>query len=346
MPASEPGPVLRKDPLSQEWVIVAPARSNRPSLETGLVRECPFCPGNEALTPPSLLELRGQGPTAPWFVRVVENLFPIAARQQYRPAGTRDTLLRSIPAAGAHEVVIETPLHDQEMAAREPFELSLTLEAYRSRLAALMARDDIRHVFIFKNKGAEAGTSLAHPHSQIVALARVPDSVRRRFQVARRHFSTSGSCLLCAVVQEERKEEQRVVLDRDGFFAFAPFAQSVSGQILLVPLRHSPSFTTASPEEVAALSRCLKWLLTKVDAVLGQPAYNLILREPPKPWHVDPALHWYLEVVPRLTQFGGFELATGIPVSTLPPEAFVRDYLRNIEHIGDIRSAVTRPASG
>lgn len=118
-----------------------------------------------------------------------------------------------------------------------------------------------------------------------------------------------------------------MILDDEGFIAFAPFAQSFAGQIHLVPLRHTPSFAMASEDEVAALSTCLQLLLAKIDAVLDQPAYNLILREAPKPWNVGPAMHWYLELISRFTQLGGFELATGIPVNSLSPEPFVRDYL-------------------
>lgn len=134
----------------------------------------------------------------------------------------------------------------------------------------------------------------------------------------------SGVCLLCDLIQERHKG-QRVILDQDGFFAFAPFAQSFAAQILLVPLRHSPSFAAASLTEISALSRCLQLLLSKIDESLHRPPFNLILHDAPKPWRRDPALHWYLELIPRLTQLGGFELATGISVNALSPEAFVRD---------------------
>lgn len=144
---------------------------------------------------------------------------------------------------------------------------------------------------------------------------------------ARRHYRISGRCLLCELVQAERQTRERMILDDEGFIAFAPFAQSFGGQTHLVPLRHTPSFAMASEDEVAALSTCFQLLLAKIDAVLNQPAYKLILREAPKPWNVGPAMHWYLELIPRLTQLGGFELATGIPVNSLSPEAFIRDYL-------------------
>jgi UDPglucose--hexose-1-phosphate uridylyltransferase len=325
--ASGPGPELRQDLLSDEWVIVAPGRGRRPGEVAVPTTACSFCPGNEALTPPSLLLLQDEGAADAWFVRVVENLFPVAAGQGRHPPTFEDALFRSTQAVGAHEVVIETPHHDEEMAMRRPAQLALSLRAYQDRLSTLMARDDIRYVVAFKNRGAEAGTSLHHPHSQIIGLARVPQSVRRRVQRARRHFRASGICLLCDLVQAERHNGERVILDQDGFFAFAPFAQSVAAQILLVPLHHSPSLAAASAAEIAAMSRCLQLLLSKIDAALDRPPFNLILHEAPKPWRLDPALHWYLELIPRLTKLGGFELATGMSVNALAPEVFVRDLI-------------------
>jgi UDPglucose--hexose-1-phosphate uridylyltransferase len=325
--ASGPGPELRQDPLSNEWVIVAPGRARRPGEVAIPTTACPFCPGNEALTPPSLLLLQDEGAADAWFVRVVENLFPVVAGEGRHPRTFEDASFRSTQAVGAHEVVIETPHHDQEMALRGPAQLALSLRAYQDRLSTLMARDDIRYVVAFKNRGAEAGTSLPHPHSQIIGLARVPQSVRRRVQRARRHFRASGICLLCDLVQAERHKGGRVILDQDGFFAFAPFAQSVAGQILLVPLHHSPSLAAASEAEIAAMSRCLQLLLSKIDAALDRPPFNLILHEAPKPWRLDPALHWYWELIPRLTKLGGFELATGMSVNALSPEVFVRDLI-------------------
>jgi UDPglucose--hexose-1-phosphate uridylyltransferase len=322
------GPEFRHNAISGEWVVLASGRGIRPHSAGEGKRTCPFCAGNESLTPPTILEVKEGGPSTSWFVRVVENLFPIAGpTSESSPAAQRKGRFRSVPVAGAHEVVIETPFHDQEMASRASEQLLLSLQAWQARSRELLTSRGIRYVVIFKNRGVEAGTSLEHPHSQIVALRKVPEAVLRRLRAARRHFKAFTSCLVCDDAQAERSANERVIFEDEGFIAYVPFAASFAGQVRLVPLDHSPSFAALHEAHLAAMGSCLRRLLVALDAAFGRPAFNLILVTAPKPWHEDPALHWYVELVPRLGRAGGFELATGTEVDTLAPDAAAKKYL-------------------
>jgi UDPglucose--hexose-1-phosphate uridylyltransferase len=326
--AAAPGPELRRDPLSGEQVIIAPGRLRRllatrrtraARAESERVADCPFCPGNEHQTPAPVLELAEPGSLHPWTVRVVPNLHPAISTQRPAPSGA-DDLLRGRAATGVHEVIVETPLHNQELLGRGLASTLLLLEAVQRRLKALDARPATRHVAVFKNMGVEAGASLEHPHSQIVALDFVPADVRRRLQTARRYHRANGGCLVCALVERERQAASRVVFESDGFIAFAPYASNSAGETLLIPRAHAASFTEATPDARERLGRSLIDLLRRARQAFDDPAYNLVLQTATSRWQPDAALHWYWQLKPRLTRLAGFELGTGLQINPMAPE--------------------------
>lgn len=217
-------------------------------------------------------------------------------------------------------MVVETPLHNLELPDRDHHQVEILLEAFQQRLAALHDRSATRHVAIFKNRGVEAGTSLEHPHSQIVCLDFVPTEVMRRVQVARRFHRKTGGCVLCTVLGEERHTGLRIVFEADGFVAFAPYASASAGEMLLVPIHHAPSFVAASGGLREGLGRALVLLLDRCRTAFGDPPYNLVLHTAPKRWLQDPGLHWFWQLSPRLTRPAGFEIGTGVGINTLAPE--------------------------
>jgi len=337
-PPSNPGGLkaeLRRDRLTGKQVIVVPGRSDRPhpvvsnssAQSDEYCASCPLCVGNEQETPPSVLTLARPDSRRLWDVRVIPNLYPVVSAESKQSADAGSSIHPS--ATGIHEVVVETPSHNRELPDRELSEVLPLLDAYRERLADLEARRATRHVVVFKNRGLEAGTSLDHPHSQIIALDFLPNQVTRRTQIARRHLRTSGGCLLCSIVAEERQSWERIVFKREGFVAFSPYASSSAGEVLLVPLMHAPSFTTISSKDREQLAGSLIALLRQMQAAFNDPAYNLVLHTAPKPWHDDAALHWYWQLTPRLTRTAGLELATDLNVNPLAPE-YAASQLRNI----------------
>lgn len=297
-------PDLRRDPLSGRQIVVAPRRGARPhETRGGAPVTCPFCPGNEAETPRAVLELPRAG-AAGWSVRVVPNLYPIVEK--------------------AHEVIVETPQHGSEMSLLAPEELNLVLQAYRERYRALLAEPGNRYVALFKNKGAAAGNSLVHPHSQIVALPAVPDDVRRMTVRWRRHYRRYSACLLCDAIARVRKQATRVIQETRHVIAYVPDGPN-PGEALIAPLGHSADFGSTTDDALEAFAQVLAGLLGRLREA-GDPAYNLLLRTWQKDALSDPALHWYAEVVPRTSVYGGFELATGVNVATTTPEEDVKLY--------------------
>jgi UDPglucose--hexose-1-phosphate uridylyltransferase len=181
---------LRQDPCTRDWVVVAPGRGKRPhpagetDRHNPTAESCPFCPRHEHETPPEVWRL--DAPGGGWQVRVVPNRFPTLApdgspRRQVSPEG-----FVSMPGVGRHEVIIESPEHTADLARADDAAVRAVLLAYRARCNALRATSN-GVIVIFRNHGPAAGTSLEHPHSQIVATPVVPLQIRHRFEVAMQH---------------------------------------------------------------------------------------------------------------------------------------------------------------
>jgi UDPglucose--hexose-1-phosphate uridylyltransferase len=328
-------PELRKDPVVDRWIIVAPERAERPNA---LVRalpdqddraSCPFCPGHEGMTPPELLAVRephSQRNGRDWALRVVPNKFP-ALRTEERMGRSERGLFDAMAGVGAHEVLIETPEHGRQLPQQSPEQVEQLLRAAQERILDLSRDVRLRSAVFFKNSGGAAGASLSHPHSQLVALPLIPFEVERELAGARAHFEEKARCIFCDVIAQEARERSRVVLETDGFIVLSPFASRGPFELLILPREHRSIFEQSSASELRSLAAALRLSLRKLDLAVGKPAYNfyvhsLPLREPPADWY-----HWHLEVRPVLALAAGFEWGTGFFINPTPPEeaaAFLR----------------------
>lgn len=224
--------VIRHDPTTKEWVIIATERGKRPHdfkkdarAPVSAPREssCPFCPGNEAMTPQEILRIPDRGGNG-WAVRVVPNKFAALTPEGVPRRREDGSLFREMDGVGHHEVIIETPVHNRFIPLMEDSEVEQVVHAYRERYLALRQDERVKLILIFKNHGEAAGTSLEHPHSQLVATPVVPASIRHRYDVAIQYYDAIGRCLYCDIVEAERKVGDRLVLETDDFLVFHPFA--------------------------------------------------------------------------------------------------------------------------
>jgi UDPglucose--hexose-1-phosphate uridylyltransferase len=206
------------------------------------------------------------------------------------------------------------------MHLRTPEEVQLTLKAYKHRLLTHLGAPGIRYVAVFQNRGPAAGASLEHPHSQVVALSYVPGHVAALVRRWRRHHAKNGACLLCEQLTRERQAGTRIVREQDGFVLYAPYGSVRPGELMLAPLRHRTRFDDEDAQAVAPLSDLLIYGLRQMNAAFEDLSYNLVLQTWPRGRRDDAALHWYLRMIPRRTELGGFELSTGDFVSSLAPD--------------------------
>jgi UDPglucose--hexose-1-phosphate uridylyltransferase len=325
-------PELRQDPITGRWVIISTERQKRPDdfrIEpvTILGREhCPFCPGHEAMTPPEIYAIRAEGtlPNTPgWNVRVIPNKYP-ALQVEGTVDRQGEGMFDRMNGIGAHEVIIETPDHDRPLVLMSEPEIERVFWACRERMIDLKRDFRLRYILIFKNHGAAAGATLAHPHSQLIALPIVPDYVRVEIDGARRHFAVKERCVFCDVIHQERADGRRVIEENADVIALAPYAPRFAFETWLLPRRHGSRFEEAERHEYASLARALKAVLQRLDRALESPAYNLIVHTSPFSENVAHEYHWHVEIMPKLTRVAGFEWGTGFYINPTSPEEAAR----------------------
>lgn len=319
---------LRYDETSGDWVIVAPSRALRPhdpvpsASATGprqrRVPDCPFCAGNEAMTPPE--RWRSADAAGRWKLRAVPNRFPLLDGGVSAPPQRDEFGWLTRGGSGRHEVLVESPRHDWDLATATTQEVGDVLLAYRDRYRVLEA-DRPALIVVFRNHGQASGTSLAHPHSQLVALPVVPALTRRRLDLARRHLDETGRCLYVDLLEREMADGRRILLEDDGFVAYQPFAGATPYETWIVQRSEQASFAALADEAVPVLARMLRDLLRALRQRLGDPPYNLIVSSVPPADAGTRYFVWHLKVLPRVTIPAGLELGTGVAVNPSLPEA-------------------------
>jgi len=329
-------PDLRRDPVVGRWVIISTERASRPQelqyppADQAGQTLCPFCPGQERLTPQEILAYRPQGGdfnTPTWSVRVVPNKFP--ALQIEGELGREGVgLYDRMNGIGAHEVIIETPDHKATLADLPSKQIEYVLWAYRDRMVDLRRDSRFRYLLVFKNHGAAAGATLEHTHSQLIALPIIPTSVMGEINGCRAHFLQKERCIYCDIVRQELEDTDRLVTQNPEFVVITPFAARFPFEMWILPKRHAAYFEESQKIQVELLARILSEALRRMDRILLRPAYNFILHTSPLHEKTGDFYHWHIELIPKLTQVAGFEWGTGFYINPVKPEesaTFLRD---------------------
>jgi UDPglucose--hexose-1-phosphate uridylyltransferase len=323
-------PQFRQDFITKEWVIIAPERAKRPDeFRKGRPERpasprhdpaCPFCPGNEAQTPSAVLTL---GDGGGWRVRVVPNKFA-AVNPALSSKRTEDGRYLSAEGFGIAEVIIESPLHDADITTMPTETVRELLGAYRARYADLAKNPSVDLITIFRNHGRAAGTSLAHPHSQVIATPIVTPLIRNIMQQALLYHDSHGDCPYCVMISQELASRQRIILDSEHFIVYCPYAARAPFETRIIAKHHGSRFDNVSDCQLDELAGLLRATLRKIGTGLGDPDYNLVIHSSPTSdgeLHYD---HWRLIIVPRITTPAGFELGSGIFINIMPPEDAAR----------------------
>jgi UDPglucose--hexose-1-phosphate uridylyltransferase len=355
---------IRINPIvPSESVLVATARSLRPKkAEAPAPRDtrthvdtCPFCVGNEHMTPPQIAVYPAEGR---WAIRIVENLYPVLGDDRQNP-NLVFGLQQTIDGYGRHEVVIDNNAHGTALHEMGEEHLTLLLRAFRDRMEQLYRSNNrLRYVLVFKNFGPAAGASIAHTHSQIIATPVIPDNVQAEVAQSRAFYHKNHRCIFCSLIDEALTYEA-TIYDRESgeihrkinvgqyiiergkkFIAIKPFASRYEWEVHILPLQHQADYLRISPDDYADLARVLRRTMARLDAVLGGAQYNFFLHTLPHTGcdvqdaqvsraqgragateECDASYHWHLEITPRTSIPTGFELGSGLFVNTVAPEA-------------------------
>ncbi|MCK5738888.1 galactose-1-phosphate uridylyltransferase, partial [bacterium] len=235
---------LRCDRLTGDWVVIAPERQKRGSDWTASPEEvysqkkCPFCAGHETETPPEILAIRPPGLRANgpgWKLRVVPNKFP-ALGGNTELVQKKQSLFPVQPGIGAHEVLIESPNHDFRIESAEIGHLEMWLAVVGQRMQAFKKEREIIYTTLFKNSGRSAGASLAHSHSQLIALPIIPNRIRREVINLEQYYRETRHCLVCDLIEKELAKKERIVYVSENYVVLIPFASRYPYETWILPL--------------------------------------------------------------------------------------------------------------
>lgn len=327
---------IRRDPITGRTVVIergsAKRRDDFDIEPVGLgdaAEACPLCEGHEEAAGPEIAAWRDEGPAngPGWSVRVVANRNP-----QLRIEGGidihREGLFEWRDGLGAHEVIVETPRHDQPLHALDAEALWRVLWAWRTRMQDLKRDTRFVSIVIFKNHGRAAGARLDHAHSQLKAYPVVPPALAEKVRGSVAYHEEHGRCIGCDLIAAEARDGRRIICEEEGVIAYAPFASRLPFEAWLLPRDHAPRFEDASDRLLESLAAALRTVMSGIDWALEGPAYNLVLHSGPLTGEADAAFHWHVEVLPRVTRYSGQEWGSGMHRNPVAPEEAAR-ILRN-----------------
>ncbi len=328
-------PEMRLNLITREWVIISTERARRPEdfrqrrdkkILPEIDQSCPFCPGNEHKTPDEIMRIPDDGS---WLIRVISNKFAAFSSEGERIRKS-DGLKHLITGVGKHEVIIESSSHNTPTALLPVEDITNIIKVYKKRFIDVYSNPVIRHVIIFKNQGEGSGTSIVHPHSQLIGIPITPFQVRDRISEARMFFDNTGECLLCATLRGELDDGRRIIVNTEHFVTFIPYAALSPFHTWIFPKRHAASFGDISDDEINDLAFSLKTILTKLYCGLENPDFNYVIRSENLKESGSEYFHWYLSIVPRITHSSGFELGSGMYTNASVPEE-VAEFLRKVK---------------
>ena len=342
---------LRCDPITGQTVVFAPCRSSRPNAvvrnpasagspsETKPKmpggRPCPFCPGNEERELEVLCWPSCESDA--WRVRIVHNKFPAFTLKKSTTNAdacctSTDALHQQRPISGAHDVIVPTPIHDTAAAFLDIHQLASALRVSIEHCKNLASCKDYAYVTLFENHGDRAGSSLPHPHMQVIAPARGTPSPR--IEQWREHacafYKRTGVCSMCQELKNELEDGSRIIYASKHFVAMMPFAAATPFGLRIVPRTHCPDFyhcLTESEDVMEDLATVWKTVLLALRVLHGDPSYNVAFMSPPidRDAVVKDALHWFAVFDVRVNQPAGFELTTGTYINPKLPEQAAHD---------------------
>ena len=336
----------RYDTLRNEWTLFAPQRNGRPqdfdvvTADESSSQGCPFCAGHENQTPEAVwvgrlsahqgkkrYEIDGEPgrPTDDWDVRVVGNKFPAVQNCSGETTKTSSShsksLFSRVEAVGGHEVIIESNRHTRSTVDVSPLQTELVFAAYRDRLRHYRDQPEVRYASVFKNVGHDAGASLAHSHSQLIATSFMPHAVERSFGLMNRHRAKTGCCMLCDMIREERKAKVRVIARDNHAIAYCPFASHLPLMVRVTTLQHQASFEDLDDASLSAVSRMVYRVISWLERIRPRTAYNYCLNTKPMDnSDSSDSFHWSIDIFPRLTKVAGFELSSNCMINPMLPE--------------------------
>jgi UDPglucose--hexose-1-phosphate uridylyltransferase len=329
---------LRYDLVSKDWVVIATGRAKRPEMfkqerkfrESVTKSQCPFC-NISTKEKPLLVFNKGKkvanekGFPKEWTTIVIPNKYPAFSRSDSLNERI-DGPYQIMDGVGFHEVVV-TKDHEKQLAELSVEEIKEVINVYQERYLDLMNEKFVNYISIFQNNGKEAGASVVHPHSQIIAIPLVDSDLLSSINGSDNYFKKNGRCVHCDMLDWDRKKGDRIVFENEEFIVVVPFASKIAFETRIYPKVHHAYFERIADNQKDYFAQALKMALGKLHKALNDPAYNFFIHTAPCDGKDYGHYHWHLEILPKTQIWAGFELGAGIEISTICPEN-AAEYLR------------------
>ena len=314
---------LRQDPVFGDWILLASTRGvgQKFNGRTKVVlpkSKCPFDNLVKFDNFPPVLVYDNENKND-WFLQVIPNKYPAVSHENCSLMFQRG-LYKSRAGAGFHELVILRD-HDRYLGQYNSLEINKILEAYKDRYLSLSEEKCIEYISIFHNHGKEAGSTVPHLHSQILALPIIPPDVNHSIKGSRRFFHEHKKCIHCEMLRQETKEKTRIIYENQDAVVFAPFASQVNFETRIFPKRHSAYFEKSGDNELTSFADAMRFIFSSIYINLKDPSFNFFIHTAPTNKKSDyNHYHWHMEILPKFGITGSFELSTGLNVISVAPE--------------------------
>ncbi len=305
--------IMRRNPFTNEWILYANNRNNRPyefvskmEVATESNKNCPFCKHEDGKVTPEFVYQDQED----WNICAFPNLFPIV--NQEHEAIEEELFYKTQDGFGYHEVLVDTPNHTQTIDQFSIQQIEDVLKALQKRYISLAHHPESDYIQIFKNCGAAAGMSIRHSHWQIVSLPVVPQKIQTMKKKMKKE-----DCLMCEILSYEQEKKSRIIGENADFIALTPYASRTPYEVWICPKKHIATYCTMTAENLNYLAELLSQTLGKLVQIKEDIGYNLCF--------LDGGLegenfHWHLEILPRIGGIAGFELATDCFINAIFPE--------------------------
>ena len=325
---------LRLDPLTRDWTIFNESRALPPttaSVRDDKLAESPFRAGLEHFAAHALHHSAGE---SGWQVRVVPNRLPVL-RVEGDSKAQADGLYEHLDAVGANEIVIEDP-GSRMLEELPPGAIAQVIRAWAIRIEDLMRDLRLRAFTVVKSVGSAAGQTVAHSLSQVIAMAVVPPSLRRKLRHSHDHFTLRKRSLFADIIEHERRNASRMVHENEDFVVFCPYAATAPFELAIWPKRQCPDFNRITHDEADSLALALGLALRKLNRAINFPPYHLTLTTSPsraaltdESESLDEGFRWHITITPVLHPPDALHAATGCHVNGIWPEV-AADHLRTL----------------
>ncbi len=318
-------PQLRQNIITGEWVVFAPERAKRPTDYVSINKErkqkkedCPFCIDSKNS---EYSKQKKEFETDNTYV--ITNKYPVFIEQPEEKSAKlfrlEDEFYKMKIALGGHDVVV-VKNHDVDLCDFSKDTFADLLSTFKHRAEYFKKNENIEYVMPIYNHGPAAAASIEHPHAQIVASAVVPNQVLREIQYTQKHFDEHSKCAFCELVAHEIEQNTRVVVENEDFIAFNFYAARFPFETWILPKNHQCKYEDITKEQISSLASLCKDLFGKMGVVLNDPDLNFFIHSGPLKEESLKSYHWHIEITPRLSTYGGYELGSGMVIDIITPE--------------------------